>query len=103
MTQKPKRTGTARMRWEGKWWVEKTVVTKLTENELEIIVTSTDYKGNIRATSGDGIHYQGKYFYEKNAYQPGEVEFIRKREKDGIDILQGCWIERGAWTIELKP
>ena len=57
------------------------------------------------ATSGDGVHYYGTYVYtvseDEESYQPGEVQFTRIRERSNSEILQGFWIERGAWTIEL--
>ena len=112
MPQKP-RSGLSRLRYEGEWCPEEFNSAIISLGKIAIDIPTQGENGEpdtvtVTAVSLDnGKTYTGNYRYMGTSYDPGQVEFVRTTQADGVDVFKGRWIantgERDSWILEAYP
>lgn len=110
--QRPRR-GISRIHYEGEWYLDEFASAIISAGKIAADIPAEGENGEkdtvtVTAVSiDDGKTYTGNYRYMGNSYDPGQVEFVRTTQADGVDVFKGRWIantgERDSWILEVYP
>ena len=92
-------------KFEDRWYEEQLIDHALSETSLTFDVPEDGDTIEVRASSNDGVLYQGDYHFRDGSYSDGRVIFERYSGPKS-DVLTGEWKEMGevggAWVLKLS-